>query len=94
MRTGITGILGVLGKNNNGKRVVEFFAEKGCVRVTRALSTRVSLVHKGDNGPRWSVGIENNRSGAGEEGYATLCVECEGSERDVRRPVRSPCCIV
>ena len=36
-------------------------------------------------------GQEHNRSGADEEGYAVLCAECEGSERNGMRPFRSPC---
>ena len=31
---------------------------------------------------------------AGEEGYAVICVGCEGSERYGTRPFRSPCCTV
>ena len=31
---------------------------------------------------------------AGEEGYAALCAECEGTERNRTRPLRSPYCTV
>ena len=36
-------------------------------------------------------GQDGHRSGVGEEGYA-LCAECEVSERNGKRPLRSPCC--
>ena len=38
-----------------------------------------------------SLGKEYDRSSTGEEGYAVLCVGCEGSEGNGTTPIRSPC---
>ena len=51
-------------------------------------------MHKGSKGSRWSRGKEDDRSGAGEEGYAALFAGCEGSERIGTRPLRLPCSTV
>ena len=42
-RAGITGAFGAPGENDNGKRVVEFCAERGLVWVTHILSTEVCI---------------------------------------------------
>ena len=66
-----------------------------CVWVTRTLSTRVCIkYHKGGKWPSWSGSKEHNKSGAAEEENTTLCVGCEGSERNGTRPLGSPCCTV
>ena len=38
--------------------------------------------------------FKHDRSCAGEEGYATICANCEGGERDGSRPLRPLCCTV
>ena len=48
----------------NGRRVVEFCAERGCVWVTRTLSTRLP---KRGKEPRLNGGKEHDRSGASEK---------------------------
>ena len=39
------------------------------------------MVAKGQDA-RWNEGKEHDSSGAGEEGYASLCAGCEDSERN------------
>ena len=46
MRAGITGAFGVTGENENGRRVVEFCVERGCMWVTHTSNTRVCISHK------------------------------------------------
>ena len=43
VRASITGAFGVPKQKDNGRRVVESFAERGCECVTRTLSTRVCI---------------------------------------------------
>ena len=39
-------------------------------------------LHKYTRGSRWSGAKEHDRFGAGEEGYAAVCVRYEGSKRN------------
>ena len=56
VRVGITGAFGVPEENYNGKRVFDFCAERGCVWVTHASSTRVYIATLGWLGTKteWS----------------------------------------
>ena len=51
-------------------------------------------MHKDGKGPGRSEGEKYDMSGAGEEGYTTFCVGCEGSERNGKRHLRSPSCTI
>ena len=87
MRASITGAFRVPGENDNGRRVVEFCAERGlCVGNTYFKHRNLLKYTRGQGG----VGGKGyDRSGAGEEGYAALCARCEGSERNDTRSLRS-----
>ena len=90
MRAGLTGAFGVSGEIDNGRRVVEFCTERGCVWVTYFEHKRVDKYTRVAR----SEGREHDRSVVGEEEYAALCAECEGSERNGARPLKFTCCTV
>ena len=71
-----------------GEEWLSSVLKRGCVWVTHTSNIRIY------KGSRWTVGKEHDRPGAGEEEYAAFCVECEGSERNGTRHLRSPCCTV
>ena len=50
VRTGITGAFGVPGENKNGRRMVEFCAERGLCVVTHTSNTRIFISTQ-----RWQV---------------------------------------
>ena len=83
MRVGITGAFGVPGESENGRRVVEFFAERGlCVCNTYFEHNslhKYTMVAKGQDGVEVKSMIDLV---LGEEGYAAFCAGCEGSERN------------
>ena len=73
---------------------MEFCAERGlCMGNTYF---KQKNLHKYTRVARDQDGVEvkNDRSGAGEEGYAGFCAGSEGSERNGMRHLRSLCCIV
>ena len=73
VRTGITGGFGVPREKENGRRVVEFCAERGLCVVNTYFKYKnwhkYSRIARGQG----SGSKEPDRSGAGEEGYAVLC---------------------
>ena len=46
VRAGLSGTFGISGENNNGRRLVEFCAERGLCVVTCTLNTRVFISTK------------------------------------------------
>ena len=93
MRASRTGVFGAPAENDNGRKGVEFCAERGlCVGNTYFENKslyKYAWVARGQDG-----GKEHDRSGTGEEGYAAFCAGCEGSERNGMRHLRSSCCTV
>ena len=66
------------------------FAQKGdCLWVT--YFKYKSLHNYTRQGSRQSGYKEDNRSSAGEEGYAAICAGRQASERDGPRPIRPTC---
>ena len=86
VRAGITFTLGVSRESDNGRRVVEFCAERELC-VSNTYFEHKSL-HKYTKRPRWSVGKDHDRPGACEEGYSAFCAGCEASERNETRHLR------
>ena len=92
VKAGITSAFRVPGENDKGRRVMEFCAERGlCVGKTYFKHRSLYKYTKSGKGARRS---EGKHHGAGKEGYAVICGECEGCQRNGTRPLRSPCCTV
>ena len=84
----ITGGFGVPVESYNGKRVIDFYAERWlCVGDT--YFERKNL-HKRSRGGGCN---EHDRSVAGEEKYSELCAGCERIKRNWMRLLRSSCTI-
>ena len=70
---GITGAFRVSGKNDNGRRVVGFCGERGCVRVMYTSSTRVSINTSRVIGAKTDGGKMYDISYIGKERYPASC---------------------
>ena len=91
-RTGITGTFGVPGDNDNGRRVVEFCAERGmCVSNTHF---EHRSLHKYTRVARDQDGVEVKSMIDLLLVNVGIYVGCEGGERNWMRPLRPPCYIV
>ena len=91
IKAGITDAFGVPGENDNGRRVLEFCAERGLCMGNTYFKHRSWISTQGWQGAKTDGDKEHDRSGAGEEGYASLYAGCEGIERNGSRSFRSPC---
>ena len=68
--------------------------QEGCVWITHTSNTRICINTQGWQGAKIEWSKEQDRPGAGEEGYAAFYAGCEGSERNGMRHLRSPYCTV